>query len=195
MTPKQKLFIKEYLVDLNATRAAISAGYSANGASVAGVRMLANAKVKAEIEKALAKVCEKLEITVEKVLGELAKMGFSNMQDYIVVGEDGYAYSDLSKLTRDQAAAIQEITTDTYTERTGEGDETRVVKKCKFKLGDKRGSLELLGRYLKLFTDKVEVSGKLEHEHRTFDPEKLSDAELSEAERLIESAYSGSNPG
>lgn len=159
MTPKQKLFVKEYLVDLNATRAAISAGYSENGASVAGVRMLANAKVKAEIEKALAKTCAKLEITVEKVLGEIAKLSFSNMQDYIVVSDDGYAYADLSKLTREQAAAIQEINTDTYTERTGNDDETRIVKKCKLKLTDKRASLELLGRYLKLFTDKIEHSG------------------------------------
>jgi phage terminase small subunit len=194
MTPKQKLFIKEYLVDLNATRAAIAAGYSEKGADVAGARLLGNVRVKEQIEQALTKVCAKLDITVEKVLGELAKLGFSNMQDYIVVTEEGFAYADLSKLTRDQAAAIQEITTDSYTERTGEGDEIRVVKKCKFKLGDKRGSLELLGRYLKLFTDKVEVSGKLEHEHRTFDPEKLTDAELAEAERLIESAHTGSNP-
>lgn len=195
MTPKQKLFVKEYLVDLNATRAAIAAGYSENGADVAGSRLLVNVRVKAEIEQALTRTCAKLDITVEKVLGELAKLGFSNMQDYIVVSDDGYAYADLSKLTREQAAAIQEITTDTYTERTGEGDETRVVKKCKFKLADKRGSLELLGKYLKLFTDKVEVSGKLEHEHKSFDPAKLSNEELAEAERLIESANVGANQG
>jgi len=154
MTPKQKLFIKEYLLDLNATRAYISAGYSKNGAEVSACRLLRNANVQAEIERSLAKTAQKLDLSAEKVLSELSKLAFSNMQDYIVVSDDGYAYADLSKMTREQAAAIQEITTDSYTERTGEGDETRVVKKCKFKLAEKRGCLELLGRYLKLFGDK-----------------------------------------
>ncbi len=192
MTPKQKLFVKEYLVDLNATRAAIAAGYSVNGADVAGSRLLGNVRVKAEIEQSLAKTCAKLDITVEKVLGELAKLGFSNMLDYIRV-QDGEAYIDFSKLTREQAAAIQEVTVEEYSE--GKGKEKRDIKRTKFKIAEKRGSLELLGKYLKLFTDKVEVAGKIEHEHKSFDPEKLSDSQLAEAERLIESANVGTNQG
>lgn len=68
MTPKQKIFIKEYLVDLNATRAAISAGYSENGAEVAGHRLLRNAKVALEISKLSEKRAEKLDISAEYVL-------------------------------------------------------------------------------------------------------------------------------
>jgi hypothetical protein len=84
-------------------------------------------------------------------------MGFSNMMDYISV-QDGDAYVDLSKLTREQAAAIQEITVEEYTE--GRGKDKRDIRKTRFKLTDKRGSLELLGRYLKLFSDKVQMDVK-----------------------------------
>jgi phage terminase small subunit len=160
-TPKaearREIFIREYLKDLNATRAAIAAGYSEKGARVQGVRLLTNANVKARIEELLAKKTDKLDITVERVLGELSKLAFSNMLDYMNTQEDGSAYTDLSKLTREQAAAIQEVTVDEYTE--GRGENSRNVKRTRVKLADKRGSLELLGKYLKLFTDKQEISG------------------------------------
>jgi phage terminase small subunit len=157
MDNRRKMFVKHYLVDFNATKAAIAAGYSKKGATVTGCRLLANDKIKAEIEKSIAKACEKLEITTEKVLAELAKIGFSNMYDYIkVYGSDPSI--DFSSLTREQAAAIQEVTIEEYTE--GRGEEKRDIKRTRFKLADKRGSLELLGKYLKLFTDKVEVTSE-----------------------------------
>ena len=159
LTPKQEIFIAEYLVDLNATRAAISAGYSAKTADTQGARLLVNVKVAAEIAKQQGKRLAKLEITAERVLNELALMGFANMLDYISIGKDGQADIDLSALTREQAASIQEITVDT-TGGAGDG-ERRLVLRNKFKLGDKRGSLELLGRHLKLFTDKLELSGNV----------------------------------
>jgi phage terminase small subunit len=165
LTKKQELFVAEYLVDLNATRAAKAAGYSAKGADVTGSKMLVNPKVAQEIAKKQGKRLEKLDITAEKVLQELALLGFSNMLDYISVGETGAIKVDLSKLTREQAAAIQEVTVEEFTERTGEDDNGKPwfenVKRVKFKLNDKRGSLELLGKHLKLFTDKVELGGSL----------------------------------
>jgi phage terminase small subunit len=158
LTPKQTRFVAEYLANgSNATKAAISAGYSSNTAESQGSRLLSNVKVAAELDKKTAKALDKLEITAERVLRELALMGFSNMLDYMSI-EDGKLHEfDYSKLTRDQAAAIQEITVDTA---GGSGDgERKLVLRTRFKLGDKRGSLELLGKHLKLFTDKVEQSG------------------------------------
>lgn len=72
-------------------------------------------------------------------------MGFSNMLDYIAIQTDGSATVDLSRLTRDQASAVQEVTVDEYTE--GRGEDARDVKRIKFKLADKRGSLELIDLY------------------------------------------------
>ena len=157
LTDKQKMFCKEYLIDLNATQAAIRAGYSEDSAGSIGSENLQKPEIQNEIQRLFDKRGNKLEITAEKVLQELAKLAFVNMEDFITVGNDGYAVVDLSKLTRDQAAAIQEITVDEYQE--GKGEQARDVKKVKFKLADKKGSLDLLAKHLKLYTgDGEEVS-------------------------------------
>lgn len=145
---REEIFAREYLTDLNGTRAAIAAGYSENGADVTASRLLDRARVKKRVEKALEKRLEGLGITADNVLGELAKLGFSNMQDYIQVQPDGSASVDLSKLTREQAAPISEIQSDVYME--GNGGEARKVKRTKLKLASKLPALELLARHLKL---------------------------------------------
>jgi phage terminase small subunit len=151
------MFVAEFIVDRNGTQAAIRAGYSPKTAEQQASRLLRKVQVKAEIDRRLGKLQQKLEITAERVLEELAKMGFSNMLDYVQVhGPD--ALIDLSTLTREQAAAIQEITVDEYLE--GSGDEARTVKRTRIKLASKRENLELLGKHLKLFTEKVEHTGK-----------------------------------
>jgi phage terminase small subunit len=110
MTPKQKLFVAEYQIDLNATKAAERAGYSRKTANEQGARLLANVSVSSAIAKEHSKRIEKLEITADRVLRELALIGFSNMLDYIAVGENGAIRVDLSELTREKAAAISEVT-------------------------------------------------------------------------------------
>lgn len=175
-------------MDLNATRSAIAAGYSQGSAESKGSQLLRNIKVRKLVDNYLTKRASKLEIKAEKVLEELARLAFANMQDYIKI-QDGEFYIDFSALTRDQAAAIQEVTVEEYSE--GRGEEKRDIKRTKFKLNDKKGALELLGKNLKLFTDKVEHTGTITHE--SADATRLTDDQLAEAERLIESAYPGSN--
>jgi hypothetical protein len=96
-------------------------------------------------------------IGVTRVLDELAKLGFANMADYMTVGPDGDPVLDFSKLTRDQAAALTEVTVEDYLE--GRGKDARQVRKVRFKLADKRGPLELIGKHLGLF-NRVEHTGK-----------------------------------
>jgi phage terminase small subunit len=168
LTPKQQVFIAEYLVDLNAARAYRSAGYANKNADVCASQLLVNPKVAAAIAAKQGERLLKLEITADRVLNELALLAFANMLDYIAVGENGTARVDLSKLSREQAAAISEITVEEFTERTGEDDKGKPlfenVRRTKFKLTDKRGALVDLGRHLKLFTDKVQVDGELQVE-------------------------------
>ena len=73
MTPKQQRFVAEYLQDLNATQAAIRAGYSKSGASVEGVRLLANAKVAAAVAAAVAERSERTEVTQDYVLNSIVE--------------------------------------------------------------------------------------------------------------------------
>jgi len=160
LTPKQELFIREYLKDMNATQAYLRAGYkvSEKVAGTAGPRLLENVGIAAAIKKALGKRLNKLEISNDTVLQEIAKLAFSNMYDFLTIQEDGSATVDLSNLTREQAAAIQELSYEEGTDRSE--SEARAVRKLKFKLAEKRGSLELLGRYLKLFNDSTPINAR-----------------------------------
>jgi phage terminase small subunit len=91
----------------------------------------------------------KLEVSAEAVISELAKLAFANMADYISIGADGEPVLDFASLTRDQAAAIQEITIDEFSE--GRGADARRVRRVKFKLANKRTALMALGTHLGIF--------------------------------------------
>jgi phage terminase small subunit len=158
VTPKQKRFVAEYLIDLNATKAAERAGYSAKTAYSQGQRLLKHVEVQKALEVKSEKVAAKLELSAEWVLGEIKKLAEANMMDYMTITPTGEAFVDFSKLTREQAAAIQEITIDETGGGGGDGRREK-VQRTRFKLADKGLNLERLGRHLKLFTDKVEVSG------------------------------------
>jgi phage terminase small subunit len=148
LTPKQERFVQEYLIDLNATQAAIRAGYSAKTANEQGARLLANVSIAAAIAAKQEKLFDRYEVTADRIVRELALMGFSNMLDYVSI-EGGEARVDLSAIDRDQAAAIQEVTV----ESVGGGKEAPIVR-TKFKLASKQGALELLGRRLQLFSSE-----------------------------------------
>jgi phage terminase small subunit len=155
LTPKQRRFVQEYLIDLNGTQAAKRAGYSAKSASEIAHENLRKPQIALAIDEELAKNGG---ITRTRVVHELALIGFANMLDYITPQPDGTAYVDLSQLTRDQAAAIGEVTVEEYIE--GRGEDARDVKRVKFKLSDKQGALEKLGKVLGMFRERHEVTGK-----------------------------------
>ncbi|KAA0686019.1 terminase small subunit [Neorhizobium sp. P12A] len=158
LSDKQKRFVAEYLIDLNATQAAIRAGYSAKTATVQASRLLTNVKVQEELSKQQSKVAERLEITKDRIVDELAKIGFSNMLDYMRAGPDGDPYLDFSRLTRDQAAALSEVTVEDF--KDGRGEDARDVRRVKFKLHDKKGALVDLAKMLGFVIEKHEHSGK-----------------------------------
>jgi hypothetical protein len=88
---------------------------------------------------------------------ELSKIGFSNMLDYVKV-EGPDAFVDLSTLTRDQAAAIQEVTVEDY--KDGRGENARDVRRVKVKLSDKRAALVDIGKHLGMFKELHDHSGR-----------------------------------
>lgn len=158
MTEKQKIFADEYLIDLNATRAYRKAYPSVKKdetAAQAGSRMLRNVKVAEYIAERMQARQERTEITQDKVLEELAAIAFARATDYAEVKDDQVIIKDTAGLSENQIKAVAGI------------------KQGKFgievKLNDKEKALELLGRHLGMFKDRVEVSG-LEEEKT-----KLSD--------------------
>lgn len=155
---RYEAFAREYVIDLNATRAALAAGYSERTAGVKGSQLLKTVKCRQLIDKLLSKRAAKTEIKAERVIEELQRIAFSNMADYMEIDSSGKPIGlDLRKLTRDQAACIQEISEDS-TGGSGDG-ERRLVIRRKFKLADKLKANELLCRHLGMFNDKVQVTG------------------------------------
>jgi len=157
LTAKQARFVAEYLVDLNATAAARRAGYSARNADKIGPELLGKTRIKDAIERAQEDRAKRTAVTSDRVVAELAKLAFANLGDFMKPGADGDPYVDFSALTRDQSAALAEVTVEDF--KDGRGDSGRDVRRIKFKLADKRAALVDLGRHLGLFVERHEHSG------------------------------------
>jgi phage terminase small subunit len=161
LTIKQNGFAMAYIESGNASEAyrrSFDAGKMApHSIEVEASRLLQNPEVSLRVEELQAEHRKRHDITVDRILTELSKIGFSNMLDYVKVdGPD--AFVDLSTLTRDQAAAIQEVTVEDY--KDGRGENARDVRRVKVKLSDKRAALVDLGKHLGMFKELHEHSGK-----------------------------------
>lgn len=119
-------------------------------------RMLARPHIRSYIAFIQETMKKQLAVNQTNVLNELAKLGYANMSDFVVLQHDGTPQFDISGLTRSQAAAIQEMSIDTYMD--GGGDDAREVRSVKVKLAPKLGALEALGKHLKLFTDVIQTN-------------------------------------
>ena len=153
ITPMQWRFIDEYLIDMNGARSVIRAGYSRRGAKQVGSRLLRRPAIRDEIARRIAARSQRTAITADRVLEELARIAFANLMDYMRPGEGGDLVVDFSRLSRDQAAALVEVTVEDSRRSDG-----REVRRIRFKLADKLAALVALGRHLGMFVDKLEVT-------------------------------------
>jgi phage terminase small subunit len=150
LTAKQEQFAQAYVECGNASEAYRRA-YSTENMKGASVHRLAHTvlrspAVAARIEALTGAALIRHEVTVERIVEELAAIAFANMAEYVTVEADGATYVDLSGLARLQFAAISEVTTDSYMD--GRGEDAREVKRVKVKLSDKQAALEKLGKHL-----------------------------------------------
>lgn len=187
LTAKQAQFVAEYLIDLNATQAATRAGYSAKTAYSQGQRMLKDVDVAASVAAAMAERAARTEITADRVLRELAKIGFSDIRKAVKWG------SRLVERPLDAASEGDELEEQPHggalKRRRGGDDETdafyvtsieltdseeldddtaaavseiaQTKEGVRIKLHDKKGALVDIGRHLGMFTDKVEHGGNI----------------------------------
>jgi phage terminase small subunit len=150
LCPRQARFVKEYVVDLNATAAAKRAGYAEKTAHVQGPRLLGNVRITAALAKEAAKAAERVELTQDMVLRELMAIAFADVGTYTAWGRNGVQLIDSTELTPLQRKAISEVS-ETVTQGGGT---------LRFKLHDKQKALELLGKHLGMFKEgpAVEVN-------------------------------------
>jgi phage terminase small subunit len=153
LTRRQKLFVAEYLVDLNATKAAIRAGYSERSAKTAGYKKLRIPAVRASIEEQQAERLRRLAMSADEILAELSLIARANVLDYMRLGRDGEPIADFSGLDRDRAAALSETTVEDFAE--GRGENKRDVRRLRFKLHDKLGALDRLARHHGLLKERA----------------------------------------
>lgn len=145
---KQKRFVEEYLIDLNAKQAAIRAGYKPNNADVVGYQLLQKTSVKNAIDKAMAERSRRTGISQDRVLLELAKMAFVNIADVVDLENASVKLDAVD----DDLTCIQSVKI-----KPNEFGTEREVK-----LYDKKASLELLGKHLGMFKDKVELEADMD---------------------------------
>jgi phage terminase small subunit len=160
LTEKQKLFVAEYVVCLNATKAAISAGYPKKSAKSVGQENLTKPDIAAAIAEKQQKRFERLELTGDMVIAELRKMAFLDPRKLFT--SDG-SLVPIHELDDDSAASIAGLEVNELFEGDGEQKHAFGLLK-KIKIADKYKGLELLGKHLKLFTDVVEVDDKRDFE-------------------------------
>lgn len=195
LTAKQQRFVDEYLIDLNATQAAIRAGYSKKTAQVQSARLLSNVMVSAAVAKGMESRSNRTGITQDMVLRELAKIGFSDIRKVVRWGETmvrmvdgeeecaedmvpyhGLALIDSTEIDDDTAGAIAEVS---------QGKEG-----LKVKLHDKKGALVDIGRHLGMFgqggpSELDEELKRLEIEKRKAELKALQSGSQSSNAQLL----------
>lgn len=147
LTEKQQRFVDEYLIDLNATQAAIRAGYSVKTANEQGAQNLAKLSIQQAISEAMAERSKRIGVNQDRVVLELAKIAFVKMTD--IVDDEGKIKDDT---TDDDRACIESVKYKQSTSETGSSVEREV------KLSPKLKALELLGKHLGMWNDKLDVN-------------------------------------
>lgn len=145
LTKKQKHFVEEYLIDLNATQAAIRAGYSPDTAKAIGCENLTKPNIKEYIDKAIAERSKRTGINQDRVIRELARIAFVNAAK-VIDTKDATIKEGASD---DDTAAIQSVKVKSF----GEDGIEREIK-----LADKIKAMELLGKHLGMFQNNLSVT-------------------------------------
>lgn len=163
LNDKQKQFAKEYIIDLNATQAAIRAGYAEKTAYSQGQRLLKHVEVQKVIQKLKDKRSERTEITADRVLKEFAKIGFANITDFLKVDtsmkQEVVTVGEEKKVIEYASTSVDVFDTDNIPlDKIGAISEIRQTRDgIAVKMHDKVAALNAIGKHLGMFVDKVEL--------------------------------------
>ena len=138
MNPRQQRFVEEYLIDLNGYRAAVRAGYAEKGARNIASRLLRKPEITEAVEKAKEERRERLRITADRVLAELARLAFADIGRLLAHDGTRFSLKDTSDLSPDDLAAVAAI-------------EVSADGKARVRLHSKLRALDAIARHLGLF--------------------------------------------
>jgi len=148
LTPLQRCFVEEYLIDLKGAAALRRAGYKERAAASRASKLLRKPAVAAAVKKAMEKRSHRTQIAADRVLREYARIAFADIRDLTEVKDEALQVKALDDLSADDAAAIAELTID------GKGKGTKI------KLHDKKRALDAIARHLGLFGKRQEPGGE-----------------------------------
>lgn len=169
LTPKQRAFVREYLVDLNATQAAIRAGYSVDTARAIGAENLTKPNIAKAIAAAMELRSKRTDITADRVLMELAKIGFADIRkairwhSHLINEEDNPDGGDVAVIKTVVTNQVELVASDDLDDETAAAISEisqNTAGGIKLKLHDKRAALVDIGKHLGMFREKVELTGK-----------------------------------
>ena len=149
LTDKQKRFVQELAYGGTQKDAALRAGYSESHASSAASDLMRRPYIREAVQESREALGKRMGITPERILQELALIGFANPEDYITEGEDGKHEVDLKKV---KGLGGRAFSLEVETAKSGR----ETIKRTKFKMLDKADALMKMGKQIGMFTDKVD---------------------------------------
>lgn len=160
LSAQKMRFIDEFMVDMNQTGAAKRAGYNVKSAKRIGCMLMHEPMIREEVKRRQEKLAKKFNVTVERIVDEYKRIAFSDIRDFVTWGPDGAQLKPDIALTEDQARAVLEV------KQSKDG--------VTFKLHDKKGALDSLGKHFKMFLEQHEHSGSLDMTMRQMTDEQLA---------------------
>ena len=159
---RHERFCQEYIFDLNITKAAERAKYSKKTAAQQGSRLFKNVKIQERIIELKAARIERTHVTQDKVVKELALLGFSDLQNYISIDEltGAIQAKGFEQMPPEESRALQSIKEDRVIKEDADGKKMTVYDKVSFKMHDKIRALEILARHLGMLVERHEVTGE-----------------------------------
>jgi phage terminase small subunit len=154
LTVREARFVEEYLVDLNGSAAAVRAGYSPKKVTARACILLARPRVKAAVQAAKEARAKATGITAERVLEEIARIGFADITDYLEQTKTGTKLKKFTEMPPGSTRVLEGVSES----RGPQGDRVSV------KLTDKMKALDKLCNHLGICREKVDISGNIDTE-------------------------------
>lgn len=155
-------FCQQYLVDLNITKATKRAKYSKKTARTIGSKLLTRIDIQDRIAELKKEREERTKVTQDRVVRELALIGFSDLANYIDIDPNTGAIraKGFEEMPAEESRALQSIKEDRVIKEDAKGDKVTVYDKVSFKTHDKIRALEILARHLGMLVERHEVTGE-----------------------------------